>query len=74
MKQQDIEAPTAFVHHLETQCDLLSGFFKIHNVKDVFITGLSNLVQAHVGVLSDLFADRTLSETVATAQLYWNRT
>jgi len=38
------------------------------------MTGLSDLVQAHVRVLNDRFPDRSLSETVATAQLYWNGT
>jgi len=67
MKQQDNEAPTAFGHRVETQCDLLNGLFDIQDVYDVFITGLSDLVQAHVRVLSDQFPDRTLSDTVATA-------
>jgi len=74
MKQQDKEAPTAFGHRVETQCDLLNGLFEIQDVKDVFITGLSDLVQAHVRVLNDQFPDRTLSETVATAQMYWDGT
>jgi len=74
MKQQDNEAPTAFGHRVETQCDLLSGFFDSQDVKDVFITGLSDLVQAHVRVLNDQFPDRTMSETVATAQMYWDGT
>jgi len=55
---------------VETQCDLLNGLFDIQDVTDVFITGLSDLVQAHVRVLNDQFPDRTLSETVATAQMY----
>jgi len=74
MKQQDNEAPTAFGHRVETQCDLLNGLFDIQDVKDVFITGLLDLVQAHVRVLNDQFPDRTLSETVATAQMYWDGT
>jgi len=74
MKQQDNEAPTAFGHRVETQCDLLNGLFNIQDVKDVFIMGLSDLVQAHVRVLNDQFLDQTLSETVATAQLYWDGT
>jgi len=74
MKQQDNEAPTAFGHRVETQCDLLNGLFNIQDVKDVFITGLSDLVQAHVRFLNDQFTDRTLSETVATAQMYWDGT
>jgi len=74
MKQQDNEAPTAFGHRVETQCDILNGLFDIQDVKDVFITGLSDLVQAHVRVLNDQFPDRTLSETVATAQMYWDGT
>jgi len=74
MKQQDSEAPTAFGHRVETQCDLLNGLFDIQDVKDVFITGLSDLVQAHVRVLNDQFPDRTLPKTVATAQMYWDGT
>jgi len=72
MKQQDSEAPTAFGHRVETQCALLNGLFNVQDVKDVCITGLSDLVQAHVRILNDQFPDRTLSETVATAQLYWD--
>ena len=67
MKKQDNEAPTAFGHRVEKQCDLLNDLFDIQGVEDVFITGLSDLVQAHVRVLNDQFPDRTLSETVATA-------
>jgi len=74
MKQQDKEAPTAFGHRMETQCDLLNGLFDIQDVKDVFITGLSDFVQAQVRVLNEPFPDRTLSETVATAQMYWDGT
>ena len=48
--------------------------FDIQDVKDDFITGLSDLVQAHVRVLNDQFPDQTLSETVATAQIYWDGT
>jgi len=74
MKQQDNEAPTAFGHRVETQCDLPNGLFDIQDAKDVFITGISDLVQAHVRVLNDQFPDQTLSETVATAQMYWDGT
>jgi len=74
MKQQENEAPTAFGHRVETQCDLLNGLFDIQDVKDVFITGLSDLVQAHVRVLNDHFPNRTLFETVATTQMYWDGT
>jgi len=74
MKQQDNEAPTAFGHRVETLCDLLNGLFDIQDVKDVFITGLSDLVQANVRVLNDQFPHRTLSETVSTAQTYWDGT
>ena len=42
---------------METQCDILNGLFDIQNVKDVSITGLSDLVQAHVRVLNDQFPD-----------------
>ena len=74
MKQQVNEAPTACDHRVETQCDLLNGLLVIQDGKVVFITGLWDLVQAHVRVLNDRFPDRTLSETVATAQMYWDGT
>jgi len=74
MKQQDNEVPKAFGHRMERQCDLLNGLFDIQDVKDVFVTGISDLVQAHVRVLNDQFPDRTLSGTVATAQMYWDGT
>jgi len=74
VKQQDREAPTAFMHRVETQRDHLNGLFKVQDVKDVFITGLSDLVQAHVRVLKDQLPDRTLSETVSTAQICWDGT
>ena len=74
MKQQDNEAPTAFGHRVEAQCDLLTGLFDIQDVMDVFITGLSNDRQAHVRVLHDQFPDRTLPETIATAHMYWDGT
>ena len=53
MKQQDNEAPTAFGTRVESQCDVLNGLINIQDVKDVFITVLSDLVQAHVLVLND---------------------
>jgi len=74
MKQQDDEAPTAFGHRVETQCDLVNGSFDIQDVKNVLITGFLDLLQAHVRVLNDKFPDRTLSETVATAQMNWDGT
>jgi len=43
-------------------------------LKTSLITGLFDLVQAHVRVLNDHFPERTLSETIATAQLYWDGT
>jgi len=60
IKQQDNEAPTVFGHRVETQCDRSIGCFNNQAVKDVFITGLSDLEQAHVLVLNDRFPDRTL--------------
>ena len=74
MKQQDSEAPTALGRRVEPQCDLLNRLLDIQDEKDDFITSLCDLVQAHVRVLNDQLPDRTLSETVATAQLYWDGT
>ena len=58
MQQQDNEAPAAFGHRVKTQCDLPNGLFDIQEAKDVFITGISDLVQAHVRVLNDKFPDQ----------------
>jgi len=74
MEQQDNQAPTAFSHRVETQCDLLNGLFDIQDVKYFLITGLSDLVQAHVRALNDQLSDWTLFETVAIAQIYWDGT
>jgi len=74
MKQQDNKAPTTFDPRVETQYDLLNGLFDIQDVKYVFITCLSDLLQVHVSVLNDQFPVRSLSETVATARMYWNGT
>jgi len=74
MKQQDNEASTALGDRVETQYDLLNGLFDIQDVKDVFITGLSDLVQAHVRVLNGQLLDWTLSVTVALAQMYCDGT
>jgi len=72
MKRHDNEAPTGFGHRVETQADVMNCWFNVQDVRDVFITGLSGLVQAHFRVLNDQFPNRSLSETVATAMLCCN--
>jgi len=51
MRQPDNESPTAFGLRVQTQCDRLDGLFHAQDVKDVFLNGLSEIIQAHVRVL-----------------------
>ena len=74
MRQYETEAPTAFGLRVETRCDRLDGLFHVQDVKDVFINGLSEIVQSHVRVLDGQFPERTLADTVAAAQMYWDGT
>jgi len=74
MRQPDNESPTAFGLRVETQCDRLDGLFHAQDVKDVFINGLSEIIQAHVRVLDGQFPKRTLADTISAAQMYWDGT
>jgi len=74
MRQPDNESPTAFLLRVETQCDRLDGLFHAQDVKDVFINGLSEIIQSHVRVLDGQFPKRTLADTISAAQMYWNGT
>jgi len=74
MLQPDSESPTAFGLRVETQCDRLDGLFHAQDVKDVFINGLSEIIQSHVRVLDGQFPKRTLADTISAAQMYWDRT
>jgi len=74
MCQPDNESPTALGLRVETQCDRLDGLFHAQDVKDVFINGLSEIIQSHVRVLDGQFPKRTLAETISAAQMYWDRT
>jgi len=74
MRQTDSESPTAFGHRAETQCDRLDGLFHAEDVKDVFIHGLSELIQSHVRVLDGHFPTHTLADTMSAAQKYWDGT
>jgi len=74
MRQPDIEAPTGFGLRIETQCDRLDGLFHAKDVRDVFINGLSKIIQAHFRVLDGHFPKRTLADTISAAQMYWDRT
>jgi len=55
MRQPDNESPTAFGLRVETHCDPRDGLFHSQDVKDVFINGLSEIIQAHVRVLDGQF-------------------
>jgi len=70
MRQPDSESPTAFGLRVETQCDQLDGLFHAQDVKDVFINGLSEIIQSHVRVLDGQFPKRTLADTISAAQMY----
>jgi len=74
MRQPDNESPTAFGLRVETQCDRLDGLFHTQDVKDVFINGLSEIIQSHVRVLDGQFPQRTLADTISAAQMYWDGT
>jgi len=67
MRQPDNESPTAFWLSVETQCDRLDGLFHTQDVKDVFINGLSEVIQSHVRVLDGQFPQRTLADTISAA-------
>ena len=41
-------------------------------MKDVFINGLSEIIQSHVRVLDGRFPKRTLAVTISAAQTYWD--
>jgi len=66
MKQNDREKPTAFGLRVETACDQRDGSFRVHDVKDVFIDGLSSIVQSHVRVMDAQFPDRSIADTVTS--------
>jgi len=70
MRQPDNESPTAFGLRVETQCDRLDGLFHAQDVKDVFINGLSAIIQSHVRILDGQFPKRTLADTISAAQMY----
>ena len=72
MRQPDNESPTAFGLRVETQCDRLDGLFHAKHVKDVFINGLSEIIQSHARVLDGQFPKRALADTISAAQMYWD--
>jgi len=67
MCQPDSESPTAFGLRVGTQCDSLDGLFHAQDVEDVFINGLSEIIQSHVRVLDGQFPKRTLADTISAA-------
>jgi len=73
-RQPDHESPMAFGFRVETQCDRLDGLLHAQNVKDVFINGLSKMIQSHVRVLDGQFHKRALADTISAAQMYWEGT
>jgi len=74
MRQPDNESPSAFGLRVETQCDRLDGLLHAQDVKDVFIKGLSEIIQSHVRVLDGKFLRRTLADTISAAPMYWDGT
>jgi len=74
MRQPDNESPTAFGLCVETQCDCLDGLFHAQDVKDIFINGLSDIIQSHVLVLDGRLPKRTLEDTISAVQMYWDGT
>ena len=74
MRQPDDESPDDFGLRVETQCDRLDGLFHVLDVRNVFINGLSEIIQSQVRVLDGQFPNRTLADTVSAAQMYWDGT
>jgi len=74
MRQPDIESPTAFGVRIETQSDRLDGPFHAQDETDVFINGLSEIIQSHVRVFDWQFPKRTLADTISAAQMSWDKT
>jgi len=69
-----VSLPQPFGLRVETQCDRLDVLFHTQDVKDVFINGLSEIIQSHVRVLDGQFPQRTLADTISAAQMYWDGT
>ena len=74
MRQPDNYATTAFGLRVETHCDRQDGLFHAQDAKDVFIIGLSEIIQSHVRVLDGQFSKRTLADAISAAQMYWDGT
>ena len=74
MLQPENESPKVFGLRVETQCDRLDCLFHAQYVEDVFINGLSEIIQYHVRVLDGQFPKRTLADTISAAQMYWDGT
>jgi len=74
MRQPYSEWPTSFGLRVETQCDSLDGLFLAQDVTDVFISGLSEIIQSHVRVLDGQLPKRTLVDAISAAQMYWEGT
>ena len=74
MRQPYSEWPTAFGIRVETQCDSQDGLFHAQDVKDVIISGLSEIIQSHVRVLDGQLPKRTLVDAISAAQMYWEGT
>jgi len=74
VRQPDNESPTAFGLRDERQCDLLDGLLHSQDVKDVFVNGLSEIIQPHVRVLDGQFPTGILADNIFSAQMYWDGT
>jgi len=72
MRQPDSKSLTAVGLRVETQCDRLDLVFHAQDVKDVFINGLSGIIQSPVSVLDGQLPKRTLADTISAAQMYWD--
>jgi len=70
MLQPYKESLTAPGLRVLTHCDRLDGLFHAQDVKDVFISGLSEIIQSHVRVLDGQLPKRTLADNISAAQMY----
>lgn len=71
LKQLGIEVPRVFGTRVEAACDRLRGLFSAQDVEDIFIDGISDLIEPNVRVLDGQFPDRPMADTVAAAQGFW---
>jgi len=72
LAQGPAETPRLFSDRVEQQCDRLDGLFRTADVVDVFVNGLHPEIKAQVMGVTVRAPGKSLSETLTTAQIYWD--